>query len=92
MYVELSMSTVSSGCCRSHYHHNHKYLIHLLVPLSSLSRSARSSSLYPTNQSSHGSLRLRRNLAATSCLFGTYTSIKESLGHAKDSGGVRITV
>ena len=47
------MSTVSSGCCRSHHHHNHKYLIHLLVPLSSLSRSTRSSSLYPTNQSSY---------------------------------------
>ena len=27
-----------------------------------------------------------------SCLFGTYTSIKESHGYAKDSGGVRITV
>ena len=32
------------------------------------------------------------DLMATSCLFGTYTSIKESHGDAKDSGVVRITV
>ena len=46
------MSKVSSGCRRSHYHINHKYLIHLLVLLFPRTDSDRSSSLY-SNSSHH---------------------------------------
>ena len=37
MYVEFSMSTIYiDGGNQPHYHYNHKYLIHLLVPLYSV--------------------------------------------------------